>query len=219
MNKHIVVLLSGCGAWDGSDIHETVLTLLALDRAGVKTTCTAPNMDHHHVLDHMTQEAVIEPRNVLTESARLARGNIIDLSALDVSQIDALIIPGGSGTVKNLSPFAFKGPTHEVNPLVRRLLETLLADKKPIGAMALATVPLVISLAHHNIEVTVSDDVGIIAAIEHLGAKHRRCHAGEIIVDTRHQIVTTPISGADAGVATIAQHVDGLVANVIDLIG
>lgn len=219
MSKHIGVLLSGCGAWDGSDIHETVLTLLALDRAGIKAICTAPNVPHQHILNHMTQEAHTTPRNVLTESARLARGDIIDLATFDISQLDALIIPGGSGAVKNLSPFALRGPTGEVNPQVRQLITTMQAHKKPIGAFAMAAIPLITSLARQKIEVAVSDDPGIVAAVEFLGARHHQCRPGEIYVDNKHHIVTTPISGADTGVATIAQGVYRLVAKVIDLTG
>ena len=120
MSKKIGVLLSGCGVFDGSEIHEAVLTLLALDRAGAQAVCMAPNTDQYHVINHLPQQETGEKRNVLVESARIARGAIQDLKDVKASDIDGLILPGGFGAAKNLSDFAFKGPDATVHPEVER---------------------------------------------------------------------------------------------------
>ena len=132
------VLLSGCGVFDGSEIHEAVLTLLTLDRAGAEIVCMAPNMDQAHVINHLTQEVMNEKRNVLVESARIARGEIKDLQEVQAPDIDALIIPGGFGAAKNLSDFAFKGTAATVHPEVERLLNDMVAAGKPVGAICIA---------------------------------------------------------------------------------
>ncbi|MGD9008568.1 MAG: isoprenoid biosynthesis protein ElbB, partial [Desulfobacteraceae bacterium] len=122
MTRRIAVLLSGCGALDGSDIHEAVLTLLALDRAGVEIVCTAPDIDQFHVINHLTNEETEQVRNVLVESSRIARGNVVTLDMFDPQKIDGLILPGGFGSVKSLCTFAIKGPEGDINPQVLELL-------------------------------------------------------------------------------------------------
>ena len=219
VTKRIALLLSGCGAWDGSDIHETVLTLVALDRAGAEVICIAPDLMQYHVLNHLTQEEVAAQRNMLLESARLARGKIVDLATIDPSLLDALIMPGGFGAVKNLSQFALKGPTREVNPQVRDLLEIIHRLKKPIGAIALAAIPLVIALADYRPEVAVSTDEGIAAAIEIMGGSHKQCKSNKIWVDRPNKIVTLPASMPDMRIGDVAAGVNRVVAKVLELIG
>ena len=138
----IGVLLSGCGVYDGSEIHEAVLTLLALDRAGAEIICMAPNMDHYHVINHITQEVMEEKRNVLVESARIARGEIKDIENVNASDLDGLILPGGLGAAKNLSEFAVKGPETSVHPEVKRILNEMAEAGKPIGAICIAPATL-----------------------------------------------------------------------------
>ena len=142
MGKQIGVMLAGCGVFDGSEIHEAVLTLLAVARAGAQAVCIAPNVEQAHVLNHLTQEEMDEKRNVLVESARIARGEIQDLAGVGVRDMDALVIPGGFGAAKNLSDFAFKGPEATVHPEVLRLLVAMHQAKKPIGAICIAPATL-----------------------------------------------------------------------------
>jgi len=141
MGKRVGVVLSGCGVFDGTEIQEAVLTLLAIDRSGAQIVCTAPDVQQLHVVNHISTEEMNETRNVLIESARIARGNIVDLKNLTATQIDALIIPGGFGAAKNLSDFAVKGPQAEVHPEVQRILEQMLAAGKPIGALCIRQPP------------------------------------------------------------------------------
>ena len=130
--KSVAVILSGCGVFDGAEIHESVLVLLALDRANAHVICTAPDVLQHHVVNHLTKQTVPnESRNVLVESARIARGNIIPLSQLQVSEIDAIVLPGGFGAAKNLCTFALAGEKFEINPQVAQVLQAAHRAGKP----------------------------------------------------------------------------------------
>ena len=132
------VLLSGCGNKDGSEIHESVLTMLALDRLKAEMVLMAPNIDQMHVMNHYTDQEMDEFRNVLVESARIARGNIKGMAGVNGADLDALIIPGGLGVVKNLSDYAMSGTECTVNPDAYRLVSEMILLKKPIGAMCIA---------------------------------------------------------------------------------
>ena len=217
MAKRIGVLLSGCGVFDGSEIHEAVLTMLALDRAGAEIVCTAPDMKQLHVVNHLSTEQMDETRNVLVESARIARGKITDLKDLSAQQIDALIIPGGFGAAKNLSDFAVKGPQAEVHPEVRRILEQMVTAGKPIGAICIAPATLTRALGRHAPEVTIGTDTGTAAAIETMGGKHINCRVDEIHVDTRLKIVTTPAYMLGPGLKEVAVGIEKLVREVLAL--
>lgn len=219
MAYRVGLLLAGCGAFDGSDIHETVLALLALDRPGVDLIFTAPDMNQRHVVSHITQEEMEVQRNVLEESARIARGNIVDLATLDTGQLDALIVPGGFGPVKNLCEFAFKGPTQAIDPQVRHLLRTLFMKKKPMGAIAMAAFTLAIALADHQPEITVGSNMHTAAAIETIGGLHQECESDQICVDRTNRIVTTPGSLEGTSLKEIAVGVERLVEKILDLIG
>ena len=105
-SKNILVILSGCGVYDGAEIHESVLTLLALARHGASVTIAAPNKDQMHVINHATGDVMSESRNVMVEAARIARGQITDLSEIQSGDYDAVFIPGGFGAAKNLCTFA-----------------------------------------------------------------------------------------------------------------
>jgi enhancing lycopene biosynthesis protein 2 len=217
MAKRIGVLLSGCGVFDGTEIHEAVLTLLALDRAGAEIVCAAPDVNQLHVVNHLSTEPMEETRNVLVESARIARGKIIDLKNLSVQQIDALIIPGGFGAAKNLSDFAVKGPQAVVHPEVQRILEQMIAAGKPIGALCIAPATVAKALGRHAPEVTIGTDTGTAAAIETMGGKHITCQVDQIHVDTRLKIVTTPAYMLGPGLKEVAVGVDKLVQKVLAL--
>ena len=213
------VLLSGCGVFDGAEIHEAVLTLLALDRAGAKVVCMAPNMDQVHVINHLTQEVMNETRNVLVESARIARGEIRDLREVQATDLDALIIPGGYGAAKNLSDFAFKGPAATVHPEVARLLNDMVSAGKPVGAICIAPATLTKALADRKPEVTIGTDKDTAAAIEAIGGQHKACTVDMIHLDSKHKIVSTPAYMLGPGIKDVAQGIEKLVAKVVELVG
>ena len=217
MAKKVGVLLSGCGVFDGSEIHEAVLTLLFLYKAGARAVCCAPNTDQAHVINHITQESVPEKRNVLIESARIARGNITDIEFLAARELDALIIPGGFGAAKNLSDFALVGPQARVHPQVSRLINEMLSAAKPIGAMCIAPATLTKALEDHHPEVTIGTDAGTAAAIETMGGIHPACRVDQIHVDLTHKIVTTPAYMLGQDITEIAAGIERLVLKVLEL--
>lgn len=215
----IGVLLSGCGVFDGSEIHEAVLTLLALDRAGVEVICMAPDVEQYHVINHITQEVTDEKRNVLIESARIARGNIKNLKDVRVTDIDGLIIPGGFGAVKNLSDFAIKGPDATVHPAVQRLLDEVLSAQKPIAALCIAPATLTKALSGKTPEVTIGNDASTASAIESMGGVHRNCTVDMIHVDKSNNIVTTPAYMLGPSIKDVAVGIEKLVIKVVELAG
>ncbi|MEE4359817.1 MAG: isoprenoid biosynthesis glyoxalase ElbB [Desulfococcaceae bacterium] len=217
MAKKVGVLLSGCGVFDGSEIHEAVLTLLFLDREGAETVCMAPDMEHE-VINHLTQEPAGEKRNVLAESARIARGNIRNLKEVNVSDMDALILPGGFGAAKNLSDFAVKGPDATVHPEVSRILKEMTAAQKPVGAICIAPATVTKALGEINPEVTIGNDTGTAAGIEKAGGKHVNCTVGQIHTDEKNKIVTTPAYMLGPGIKDIAVGIEQLVKKIVSMI-
>jgi len=213
----IGVLLSGCGVFDESEIHEAVLTLMALDRAGAEIVCMAPDEDQLHVIDHRTQEVTGETRNVLAESARIARGEIQNLADVKADDLDGLIIPGGFGAAKNLSDFAVKGPDATPHPEVKRLLEALAEAGKPIGAICIAPATLTSALSGRRPEVTIGTDTGTAMAIESMGGAHRICTVDQIHVDEANRLVTTPAYMLGPGIKDVAEGIQKLVDKVLAL--
>ncbi len=217
MAKKIGVLLAGCGVFDGAEIHEAVLTLLFLDRAGAAIRCMAPDIDQHHVINHLTQQESPEKRNVLVESARIARGEIQDVAGVRADDIDALIIPGGFGAAKNLSDFAVKGPDCQVHPEVQRLLDEMLDQAKPVGALCIAPATLVRAVARRSPRVTIGNDTGTAAAIETMGGAHADCSVSDICLDEANRIVTTPAYMLGPGIKEVASGIEKLVGKVLAL--
>ena len=217
MSKQVAVILSGCGVFDGSEIYETTLTLLRLDQLGIGYRCFAPDIEQHHVIDHRSGEvAEGEARNVLTESARLARGEISPLSELAADDFDAVILPGGFGAAKNLSSFAEAGADMEVLGELREALAGFHEARKPIGLMCIAPV-MVPKLLGNGVAVTIGHDPGVSGAISAMGGLHRTCGVEEIVVDFENRVVTTPaymlatrISEAATGTFKLVDRIDEL---------
>ena len=212
------VILAGSGVFDGAEIHEAVVTLLALDRAGVETVCMAPNVAQAHVVNHLTGEvAVGESRNVLVEAARIARGKIRDLATIDPAELDALIIPGGFGAAKNLCDFAFKGAGCDVNPEVARVLGAVHAAGKPIGAMCIAPAILAQLLGSAKPRLTIGNDPATAGALVTMGASHVDCGTDGTVFDAEHKLVTTPAYMLAGWIAEAAVGIEKLVAEVLRL--
>ena len=218
----VAVCLSGCGFLDGAEIHESVFTLLALDRAGAEIIYCAPDKKQADVVDHRLQKAAKDQiRNVLTVSARIARGNIKPLSEVRVADIDALIFPGGFGAAKNLCTFAVNGPDCTVDAQVELLVGDMLEAKKPIGAICIAPAMLARILGKRKIaaKLTIGSDPGTAAAINRMGAKHYECPTTEMVVDSDHKIVSTPAYMTGKGPAEVCAGIEKLVAEVLKLAG
>ena len=214
--KRVGVVLSGCGVFDGSEIHEAVLTLLALSRAGAQAVCLAPDREQTQVIDHRSGEAVAERRNMLAEAARIARGEVTPLAQGDASQLDALIVPGGFGAAKNLSSLASDGAACWVDSDLQRLVRELHQAGKPLGFICIAPA-LLPKLLGVPVRVTIGNDAGTIAAIEAMGGQHVACPVDEIVVDTAQRVVTTPAYMLAGSIAEAAQGIDKLVAQVLEM--
>ncbi len=214
---NIGVLLSGSGVNDGSEIHESVITMLALDRAGAETLLMAPNIDQMHVINHYTGQEMDEFRNVLVESARIARGNIKDMAEVSGGDLDALIIPGGFGVAKNLSDYAMSGAECSINPDVYRLISEMIILKKPIGAICIAPTMMAKILAEQNqsATMTMGKDETTAKDIEAMGIKHKECLVEEIVIDKENNIVTTPAYMDAKNISEVAEGIEKLVKQII----
>ena len=213
----IGVVLSGCGVMDGSEIHEAALTLLALSRKGGEAVCMAPNADQHHVINHLTNEPTKEKRNILVESARIARGKIKDIQAVKASDVDALIFPGGFGAAKNLSTFAFDGPDCKVHPEAARLTKEVHAAGKPIGAICISPALMAKIFQGQPVKVTIGNDAGTASAIQKLGGEHVVCGVREICVDEKNKLVTTPAYMLAQNIGEAYDGIEKLVAEVLKM--
>ncbi len=213
------VLLSGCGFLDGAEIHEAVLTLLALDQQQAEIVCCAPDMPQAGVVDHQTQRPTSERRNVLKEAARIARGQIRDVAGVRAAELDALILPGGFGAAKNLCDFAEKGAACTVHPDVTRLVRDMLAAHKPIGAICIAPALLarLVSQAGVRARVTIGNDPATAAAIEQTGCLHETRAVTEICVDEAHRLVTTPAYMLGPGPAAVFEGIQKLVTQIVHM--
>ncbi|MCU4177492.1 isoprenoid biosynthesis glyoxalase ElbB [Carboxylicivirga sp. N1Y90] len=215
-SKKIAVILSGCGVYDGAEIHESVLTMLAIAKHGASYTLFAPDINQHHVINHITGEEMKENRNVLTEAARIARGAIQPLSDFNINEFDALMLPGGFGAAKNLSSLAFDGPDCDVEPLTAKAIQDTHKAEKPIGALCIA--PAVLAKVINNINVTIGQDKGTIEAIEKMGSKHTLSNHGEVTIDKENKIATTPCYMLDANILQIEEGANNVVKAVLDMI-
>ena len=213
--KKFAVLLSGCGVFDGAEIHEATLSLLAIVKQGGSYEIFAPDTKMHHVINHITGEEMEETRNVLVESARIARGQIRDLKQFNPASFDGLLLPGGFGAAKNLSTWAFEGADASVLPEVAEAIEGMIALKKPLGALCIS--PVILAKVLGKVHLTIGDDESTIDALESLGAKHVYTTHGEVVVDPDHLLVTTPCYMLDATIDQIADGANNLVDAMIKL--
>jgi enhancing lycopene biosynthesis protein 2 len=214
--KKIAVILSGSGVYDGAEIHESTLTLYAIIKHDAAYSIFAPDIIQHHVINHITGQEMNETRNVLIESARIARGKISPLSRFNAEDFDALILPGGFGAAKNLSDFAFKGADCTVNEEVAMAIRKMASLNKPIGALCIA--PVVLAKVLGDVNITIGNDKATAEAVEKLGATHKNTSHGEITVDEKNKIVTTPCYMLDANIIQIAEGAENVVKKILELI-
>ncbi len=215
----VAVILSGSGHLDGAEIRESIITLLELDKAGADVSCFAPNINQHHVINHLTGEPTSETRNVLVEAARIARGKIHPLDKLNADDFDALIIPGGFGVAKNLSDLAFKGTEATILPAFKNAILTFLDQKKPIGVICISPAVLVAALKdtpYAGATVTLGDDTEQL--IEALGGKHIVCLSQQIATDEKRGIVSCSAYMRNDSLASIAEGIAKLVRRTLAFI-
>ena len=221
MNKmpRFAVVLSGCGRADGSEIHEAVTALLAIDRAGCTYQCFAPDKEQEVVINNLTSEKMEERRNVLVESARIARGDIKNLRELNPGEFDCIVFPGGLGAVLNWCDFAEKGINCTVDSSVSRVLEEAYAHKVVIGAMCIAPVTVAKVLGKHGITLTIGNDKNVAKTIELTGAKHKDTPVAEACIDAKNRIVSTPAYMLAGRIGEVAAGAEAMVKAMVALAG
>ncbi len=213
--KKFAVVLSGCGVFDGAEIHEATLSLYAIAYNGGSYEIFAPDVKQHHVINHITGEEMSESRNVLVESARIARGKIRPLSEFDQEGFDGLLFPGGFGAAKNLSNWAFKGPESTVIEEVGNAIRAMVKAEKPVGALCIS--PVLLAKTVEGARLTIGSDAATAAAVQSAGASHVETTHGEVVIDDRYKLVTTPCYMLDATIVQIAEGADNVVKAMLKL--
>lgn len=211
--KKFAVILAGCGSLDGAEIHESVMTLLAIDKLGASYKIFAPDINQYHVIDHYHKKPMDETRNILVEAARIARGDIQPLSKFNAADFDALVLPGGFGVAKNLCTYAFEGSKMTVNQEVEAAIKAVKALDKPIGALCIA--PVMLAKIFGNVTLTIGKDETTEKHIESMGAKNIRTGHGDVVVDEKNKLFTTPCYMLDARIHHIAEGAENLIAAML----
>ena len=214
--KKVAVILSGCGVYDGAEIHESVITLLRLDQRGAKVQGCAPDIAQRHVINHLTGEQRPETRNVLVESARIARGEIKDVREARVEDFDALIVPGGFGAAKNLSSFATEGAACSVQADVLSLAEAFAQACKPIGLMCISPA-IAAKIYGPGVICTIGTDADTAAAVTKMGGTHEDCEVSEIVEDKARKLVSTPAYMLAKSISEAAAGINKMVDRVLEL--
>jgi enhancing lycopene biosynthesis protein 2 len=212
----VAVVLAGCGVFDGAEIHEAVMTLYAIDRIGGTYQIFAPNVKQHHVINHITGEAMNEARNVLTEAARIARGKIKALTEYRVADFDALVFPGGFGVAKNLCTYAFDGPECHVDRVVEAAIRDTHKAGKPIGALCIS--PVLITRVLGDVTVTIGNDTSTAKDITAMGGRHEIRSHGEVSIDKKNRIVTAPAYMLNATITEIARDADEVIKAIKEMV-
>ena len=214
--KKIAVVLSGCGVMDGSEIHEAVTAMLAIEQQGGTYHCFAPEGEQSVVINHVTKQPSDEKRRMPVEAARIARGDISSLKSFKVSDYDAVLFPGGMGAVLNLCDFAHKGTNCFVHPDVERVVKEMHAAGKPIVALCIA--PVLITRILGNITVTIGNDPETSMAIKAMGATAEICSAAQVCIDKKNKIITTPCYMLDKSLKEVAQSTSNAVRDLMDML-
>lgn len=223
----IGILLSGCGVFDGAEIQESVLTMLAIQEQGAEYFCISINRNQHHVIDHVTGKEMPESRNIMVESARIARGAIVDIATVSLSDFDALVIPGGFGSAKNLTSWAFDSSTGTILPEVKNLLVLAIENKKPLAALCVSPVVLALALEGSGVQLnmTIGSDqapspysiVDFNKGLKITGVKTKMKTVAEILVDETYKIVTAPCYMMDATILDIRKNIQQAIRALIQL--
>jgi enhancing lycopene biosynthesis protein 2 len=214
-SKKIAVILSGCGVYDGSEIHEATLSLLAIKKQGADYEIFAPDMDQYHVINHLTGKEMKEKRNVLVESARIARGKISPLNNFKASDFDGIIFPGGFGAAKNLSDWAFEGSKSKILPEIKKAILDMASGEKPIGALCIS--PTLLANALGNVTITIGQDENTAKELTKLGAHHIITQPCEVAVDHKNKIVTGPCYMLESNIAQIAEGIENVVKEMLKM--
>ena len=216
-SKKFAVVLSGCGVYDGAEIHEATLTMYSIVKAGAEYQIFAPDIMQHHVVNHITGEEMDEKRNVLVESARIARGNIKPLNELNMSDFDSVVFPGGFGAAKNLSSFAFDGENYKVNLDVERVVKEAVEARKPIGALCIA--PVILAEIFNDSKITLGNEKDPSAdAVKKMGVDYIATTHGDVVIDEKYKLVTSPCYMLDANILQIGEGAENVIATIMSML-
>jgi enhancing lycopene biosynthesis protein 2 len=211
--KKFAVVLAGCGVYDGAEIHEATLSMYQIKKQGADYEIFAPDIDQHHVINHLTGDEMKEKRNVLVESARIARGKIKPLADFKADDFDAILFPGGFGVAKNLCSFAFDGPDCKVNNDTEKAIKAMHKAGKPIGALCIS--PVIVAKILGDVELTIGKDKDTATAVEKMGASHKSTSHGEVIIDAGNNVYTTPCYMLDANIVQIGEGAENIVRAIL----
>ncbi len=211
--KKFAVIISGCGNMDGAEIHETLMTLLAIEKKECEYELFAPDKEQHHVINHLTKKEMPEKRNMLVEAARIARGNIKDISAFSIKNFDAVVFPGGYGVAKNFFTYAFDGINAKVLPEIEKIIKDTHAAGKPIGALCIS--PVLIAKVLGDVTVTIGHDKNTTDDIISMGANHINSASTDVVSDRKNKIFTTPCYMLNARLVEIAEGVENLIETML----
>ena len=213
--KKFAVILAGCGHKDGAEIQESVMALYAIAIAKSTYEVFAPDINQHHVINHLTGQPADETRNVLVEAARIARGKIRPLSEFKDQDFDVLMFAGGFGVAKNLCTYAFDGADCTVNPEVEKAVKSMHKAGKPIGALCIS--PVILAKVLNNVTITMGQDPSAIQNVKKMGANHETTNAQEIVVDKKNKVVTNPCYMLDSNIVDIAEGAMNTVNALLEL--
>jgi enhancing lycopene biosynthesis protein 2 len=224
----IGVLLSGCGVYDGVEIQEAVLTMLAIEEKGAEAICISIDQPQHHVVNHINGEVMNDQRNMLIEAARIARGKIHEISTIAPADIDALVIPGGFGSAKNFTKWAFSGPEGDIDPKVKLLIVNMVNVGKPIAALCVS--PVVVAKALEGSAITANMTIGsnaesspydinsFSAGLKATGVQVDMKTITEIEIDKKNKIISAPCYMMDASLLEVRQNIAMAIEALINLI-
>lgn len=216
-SQKVAVLLSGAGCFDGAEIHESVLTLLSLSRRKVACEMVAPNKPQLHVINHLSGEAMPESRNVLIESARIARGKIKDLAEADPDNYAALVIPGGYGAAKNLFDFALKqNVDFRIDPAVKAFIKAFQLASKPVGFICISPM-MIADIYPKGVKMTIGNDRKLAEIVAQKGSEHIATAVDDICVDKAHKVVSTPAYMLGQSIDQVSRGIDKLIDKVLAL--
>ncbi|MBP5412788.1 MAG: isoprenoid biosynthesis glyoxalase ElbB [Bacteroidales bacterium] len=214
MNKKFAVIIGGCGHRDGSEIHETTMTMLAIEEHGAAYNMFAPDRNQYHVLNHLTGETMNEQRNLLVEAARIARGNIRPLEEFDINNYDAVIFPGGFGVAKNFFTYALDGVNCKVYPDIQKVILQTYEAGKPLGALCIS--PVLLTKVLGDITTTIGNDENTAQHITTMGGHNINTAIGEVIIDKQHKIYSTPCYMLPTDIKGIHECAYNLVSDMLD---
>lgn len=197
MTNRIALFLSGSGYLDGSEITEATSLIIALSKYGIAVDFFAPNRNQSDVVNHNTNQESSESRNILIESARITRGNVLPLDEFNAELYNAVVLPGGFGAVKNFTTFLQDGHNAQLHSDIKKALENAIFHK--LWIVGICAAPLVIALALRDLNIensTISfgdqnNSVDFINALNHWKIKHAETKIDEHHIDYHNKLITS----------------------------